>query len=137
VEAVGQARDIAGAVGRFEPQGRSPGSGGRSAGCSGRDDQVIGIGPVQKPRSRRDIGDRGGGGRGVEDGDGGQAAGRAPVRRGLGHQEEAGLPQKGRRVHAAGVGAPVSSGVVNGSIPISLRRPSSSRTSPVMTGETR
>jgi hypothetical protein len=123
VEAVGQARDIACAVGGSSRRDRSPGSGGRSGGLVRRDDQVIGIGPVQKPRGRGDIGDRGGGGRGVEDGDGGQTAGRAPFAVAPDIRRRPGSP---RKAAASGmspsVGAPVSSGVVNGSIPISLRR---------------
>jgi hypothetical protein len=101
VEAVGEARDIPRTVGRFEPQGQVPGQRGQIGGLLRRDDQVIGIGPVEKARSRGDVCDGGGGGRGVEDGDGGQASGQGTVRRGPGHQEEAGLPQKGRRIRNA------------------------------------
>jgi hypothetical protein len=62
VKAVGQARDIARTVGRFQPQGQVPGQRGQIGGLVRRDDQVIGIGPVQKARSRGDVCDRGGGG---------------------------------------------------------------------------
>jgi hypothetical protein len=138
VKAVGQARDIARSCRRFERRGRSPGSGRQIGGLVRRDDQVIGIGPAQKARSRGDVGDRGGGGRGVEDGDGGQASGQGTVRRGPGHQEEAGLP---RKAAASGMPPPsVGARFLRGGErvdPDEPQAPISSRTSPVMTGETR
>jgi hypothetical protein len=47
---------------------------------------------------------------------GGRPVGQGTVRRGPGHQEEAGLPQEGRRIHVSppSVGAPVSLRAVNG-----------------------